>query len=95
MAIRKRFRMHLRASHGSTLGYDLLDDAGTVIGALSRFTSRSKKHKSNDVYTLLGPVNQEFASAGEFVAAYEKQNVQAQRNAEWDAADPEKKGNQV
>jgi hypothetical protein len=91
MAIRKRFRMHLRTSHGSTLGYDLLDDADAVIGALSRFTSRSRKHKSGDVYTLFGTVNQEFVTAGEFLAAYEKKKIEAQRDAEWDAADPSKR----
>lgn len=87
----QRFAIHLRATGGSTYGYNVLDaDAGDrKIGSKSSWvpTGRSVgRHKPRTVFTL-SSTGVEFDTAEEFTKAYEHQL----RDEEFDAADPELK----
>lgn len=77
MTLRRRFAMHMRMQHGSTVGHEIFeDDTGKVVGAVSTFTPKNRhvalKHPARVVYTLtVDGSNREFATAKEFIAAYE------------------------
>jgi hypothetical protein len=88
--LHQRFQLHLRATDGSTCGYELTRGKdGPVVGHKSSYSpsarAKAKGEKARTVYTL---GNKEFVDDPKgLLAAYE----QMLRDEEWAAAAPKEK----
>jgi hypothetical protein len=74
--VKIQFAMHLRMSHGSTMGHNLLAEDGTKIGAMSAFVPKLRhadKHPARTIYTLFGSDPEEFETAESLLLAYQAQ----------------------
>lgn len=81
--------MHARLQGGALYVYDILD-GDKVIGSKSDTIDKTKKPWKHTIKLVLG--EQEFRTAEEFYAAYEKQKLQMIRDQEWEMAAPPPKG---
>jgi len=69
------FSLHMRGSDGSTMGYNLVNEGGSIIGAKSSWSpgrrARERGQKARTIYTLFP--NQEFETAADFLTTYQRQ----------------------
>lgn len=95
--VRQRFAMHMKLQGGSIYAYDLLDEAGTVIGAYSKTRKTVRGETKITLKYLLGsgPDAIEYETPLAFMEAYKQLLKEKLADDEWNAAAPPEKKTDV
>jgi hypothetical protein len=85
LSLRQQFMLHMRMGRGGyAFAYRIIDEAGKTVGQKCVSLARSDA-KPVTVFTM---GDDEFASAEEFMTAYQRKVETERRDQEWEAAAP-------
>lgn len=75
-ALRTKFALHMRMQNGSTIGHNLIDPDGNVVGAVSSYTPKNKRGgRARTIYSLQNPAF-ETESKSELLSEWQRRHAQ-------------------